>query len=113
MTFGLATGRAPPAARRRCRPAGPAPVAARLRRAATGWAFAGPATVIVIGLSIFPAVWAFLISRTKWNGIAPATDVGWRNYQTMAQDPELSGGGRAHAAAHGAVRARRRSCSAC
>ena len=60
------------------------------RRAATGWAFAGPATFIVFGLSIFPAVWAFVISRTKWNGIAPAKNVGWRNYQTMAQDPELS-----------------------
>ncbi|HKT01819.1 MAG TPA: sugar ABC transporter permease, partial [Rugosimonospora sp.] len=60
-----------------------------VRRTATGWAFAGPATLIVVGLSIFPAVWAFLISRTKWNGIAPARAVGWGNYRTMAQDPEL------------------------
>jgi multiple sugar transport system permease protein len=88
MTFGLATSRvAPPrpvstpSSRRRRR---------GLRRTATGWAFAGPATFLVIGLSIFPAVWAFLISRTKWNGISPARDVGWRNYQTMTQDPELS-----------------------
>jgi multiple sugar transport system permease protein len=56
------------------------------RRALTGWAFAGPATVIVVGLSIFPAVWAFFISRTKWNGVAPPTDVGWRNYQRLAED---------------------------
>ncbi|GAA0232862.1 sugar ABC transporter permease [Cryptosporangium japonicum] len=56
------------------------------RRALTGWAFAGPATVVVIGLSIFPAVWAFFISRTKWNGVAPPTDVGWRNYQRLAED---------------------------
>jgi multiple sugar transport system permease protein len=61
-----------------------------VRRTATGWAFAGPATLIVVGLSIFPAVWAFFISRTKWNGIAPARDVGWRNYQQMAQDPDLA-----------------------
>jgi multiple sugar transport system permease protein len=60
-----------------------------VRRAVTGWAFTGPGTLLVIGLSIFPAVWAFLISRTRWNGIAPSRDVGWRNYQRMADDPEL------------------------
>lgn len=58
-------------------------------RAVTGWAFVGPGTALVIGLSIFPAVWAFLISRTRWNGIAPARDLGWGNYQRMAEDPEL------------------------
>ena len=58
-------------------------------RAATGWAFAGPGTLLVVGLSIFPAVWAFLISRTRWNGIAPARDLGWANYQRMVEDPEL------------------------
>jgi multiple sugar transport system permease protein len=91
MTFGLATSRtAAP------RPVRAAPTHPRrrwrrgLRRAATGWAFAGPATAVVVGLSIFPAVWAFLISRSKWNGISPARDVGWRNYQTMAQDPQLA-----------------------
>lgn len=92
MTFGLATSRPAPQvaspgsptstpARRRAR---------RLRRAVTGWAFAAPATLIVLGLSVFPAVWAFLISRTKWNGISQARDVGWGNYRLMAQDPELS-----------------------
>ena len=55
----------------------------------TGWAFAGPGTLLVVGLSIFPAVWAFLISRTRWNGIAPPRDVGWSNYQRMAEDPDL------------------------
>jgi multiple sugar transport system permease protein len=59
-----------------------------LRRSLTGWAFAGPATLLVVGLSIFPAVWAFFISRTKWNGIAPATDVGWRNYERIISDPD-------------------------
>ncbi|GIM91615.1 carbohydrate ABC transporter permease [Paractinoplanes toevensis] len=59
------------------------------RRNLTGWAFAGPATLIVIGLSIFPAVWAFFISRAKWNGIAPATQVGWRNYQLLVKDPDM------------------------
>jgi multiple sugar transport system permease protein len=58
-------------------------------RALTGWAFAGPATLLVVGLSLFPAVWAFLISRTRWNGIAPARDIGWTNYQNMVNDPQL------------------------
>jgi multiple sugar transport system permease protein len=59
------------------------------RRTATGWAFAGPATLVVLGLSVFPAIWAFLISRTRWNGVAPAVDIGWRNYERMASDPDL------------------------
>jgi multiple sugar transport system permease protein len=72
-----------PAPRRRGRYAGSG------RRALTGWAFAGPATVVVVGLSLFPAVWAFFISRTRWDGIAPARQLGWRNYQRMVQDPDL------------------------
>jgi multiple sugar transport system permease protein len=60
-----------------------------VRRNLTGWAFAAPATIVVVGLSIFPAVWAFFISRAKWNGIAPATQVGWQNYQRLATDPDM------------------------
>jgi multiple sugar transport system permease protein len=60
-----------------------------LRRHLTGWAFVLPATVIVVGLSIFPAVWAFFISRAKWNGIAPATQVGFQNYRRLVQDPDM------------------------
>src|SRR5688500_19457362 len=40
-------------------------------------------------ISVFPAVWAFLISGQRWNGIAPPRTVGWLNYERMAQDPEL------------------------
>ncbi len=66
------------------------PVARRvLGRSLTGWAFVGPATVLVVGLSIFPAVWAFLISRQRWNGISRPRDVGWRNYRTLVADPDL------------------------
>ncbi|MFI5908863.1 carbohydrate ABC transporter permease [Dactylosporangium sp. NPDC051541] len=74
----------------------PAPAAAKprgkrsVRRTLTGWAFAGPATIIVVGLSLFPAVWAFFISRTKWNGIAQPQDIGWANYERLAQDPDLA-----------------------
>src|SRR5215470_5921777 len=89
MTFGLATDQQAPT--RSVPPTAQAPRWRRgVSRAVTGWAFAGPATVLVIGLSIFPAVWAFLISRTKWNGIAPPRDLGWGNYETMTQDPQLS-----------------------
>src|SRR5262245_25936690 len=58
--------------------------------AVTGWGFAGPATLLVLGLSIFPATWAFLISRQRWNGIAPPVGVGWRNYERIASDPDLA-----------------------
>jgi multiple sugar transport system permease protein len=61
----------------------------RFRRDLTGWSFAGPATFVVLGLSVFPALWALLISREKWNGFAPAQPVGWLNYQRMADDPDL------------------------
>src|SRR6185369_1153362 len=61
----------------------------RRRGGFIGWAFAGPATLLVVGLSFFPAVWAFLISRTRWNGIAPPRDLGWGNYSNMLDDPQL------------------------
>jgi multiple sugar transport system permease protein len=60
-----------------------------VRRALTGWAFAGPATVLVVGLSVFPAVWALFISRTKWNGITRPKDIGFDNYTRMADDTDL------------------------
>ena len=68
-----------------------APVSRKRRRriSFTGWAFVAPATIVVIGLSVFPAVWAFFISRAKWNGIAPATQIGWLNYQRLATDPDM------------------------
>ena len=43
----------------------------------------------MLGLSVFPALWAFLISRQKWNGIAPAKPLGWLNYQRLASDPDM------------------------
>ncbi|GAA2708219.1 carbohydrate ABC transporter permease [Actinoplanes palleronii] len=64
-------------------------VKVRRRFDVTGWAFVGPATLIVVGLSLFPAVWAFFISRAKWNGISPGVPVGWTNYARLAQDPDM------------------------
>ncbi len=75
VTFALARPLAAPSVRRRLD--------------LTGWAFAGPATLIVVGLSLFPAVWAFFISRARWNGVAPGVPVGWGNYQRLVQDPDM------------------------
>ena len=49
----------------------------------TGWSFVAPATMIILGLSMFPAAWAFLISREHWNGLTPARQIGWDNYRLM------------------------------
>ena len=46
-----------------------------------------PASAIVVGLSIFPAGWAFLISRQKTDLIGPSENVGWGNYRLLADDP--------------------------
>ena len=70
-----------------------------------GWAFAGPATLVVLALSIFPALWAFYLSRRNWDGITPSTPAGWSNYERLADDPQLRCGGRAHAGLHGDLRA--------
>jgi multiple sugar transport system permease protein len=60
-----------------------------LRETLEGWGFVAPALVIVLGLSIFPAVWAFFLSLQKWNGFSAATNVGLSNYQAMVTDSEL------------------------
>jgi len=61
----------------------------RLREGLEGWGFVVPALVIVLGLSIFPAIWAFFLSLQKWNGFSPAQNVGLGNYQQMVTDSEL------------------------
>ncbi|MGO2095967.1 MAG: carbohydrate ABC transporter permease [Candidatus Microbacterium stercoravium] len=61
----------------------------RLRDAATGWGFIGPATLIVLGLTIFPAVWAFLLSLQRWDGFSTAEWIGAGNYADMVTDAGL------------------------
>lgn len=63
--------------------------ARRLRDTVTGWGFIGPATIIVLGLTIFPAVWAFLLSLQKWDGFSQPEWVGGANYAAMAADADL------------------------
>jgi len=80
------------------RPVAAAPAAAavrqskkrrRLRDTVEGWGFVAPALVIVLGLSIFPAIWALFLSLQKWNGFSPAVNVGVSNYRQMVSDTEL------------------------
>lgn len=61
----------------------------RLRDTLTGWLFVGPATIIVLGLSIFPAAWALLLSFQKWDGFSEAKFVGVDNYTKLATDSDF------------------------
>lgn len=92
MTATLAPAATPAAAPSRARRPGRV---RRVREGLTGWGFVGPATLIVLGLSIFPAVWAFLLSLQDWNGFSVPEQVGLDNYRAMGSDPDL-----AAAAAH-------------
>ncbi|MGQ7296141.1 carbohydrate ABC transporter permease [Quadrisphaera sp. KR29] len=60
---------------------------AGLRADLPGWLFVLPATVLVLGLSVFPAGWAFLISLQDWDGFSPPELVGTANYAELATDP--------------------------
>ena len=57
------------------------------REQLTGWSFVLPASVVVIGLSVFQAGWAFVISRQKADLISPPQPVGWDNYRLILDDP--------------------------
>jgi multiple sugar transport system permease protein len=62
-----------------------------LRQALEGWGFVAPALIIVLGLTVFPGVWAFILSFQKWDGFSDPVSVGTGNYQAMLSDPELQG----------------------
>src|SRR3954451_12010069 len=57
--------------------------------ALTGWGFVGPGAVIILGLSIFPALWALWLSLEKWDGFSEATFVGGHNYQKLITDDDF------------------------
>jgi multiple sugar transport system permease protein len=63
--------------------------ARRLLPDLTGWGFVLPATLVIVGLSVFPAVWALLLSLRDGDLISGGTYVGLRNYQDMLDDPDL------------------------
>ena len=60
-----------------------------LRENLEGWGFVAPALVIILGLSIFPAVWAFFLSLQEWDGFSDPVNVGLGNYTAMISDPDL------------------------
>ncbi|HWD61453.1 MAG TPA: sugar ABC transporter permease [Humibacter sp.] len=60
-----------------------------LKSAVTGWGFVAPATIIILGLSIFPAVWAFILSFQSWDGFSQATWVGGANYAQLITDSDF------------------------
>ncbi|GAA1440339.1 sugar ABC transporter permease [Leifsonia poae] len=60
-----------------------------LKSALTGWGFVAPATVIILGLSIFPAVWAFILSLQTWDGFSQPTFVGGANYAALVTDADF------------------------
>jgi len=76
----------------------PAPLAVfrsleRRRRAAdnvTGWAFAGPSILLILGLSFIPMVWAFFLSLTNSDLISGGKYIGADNYKALLHDPLMS-----------------------
>jgi multiple sugar transport system permease protein len=61
----------------------------RARQSITGWLFVTPATVIVLGLSIFPAVWSLVLSFQRWDGFSEAKVIGVDNYADLTADPDF------------------------
>ena len=58
----------------------------RWQDSVTGWVFIGPAMLIILGLSIFPAAWALVLSLQKWNGFSEPKFIGVKNYENLFQD---------------------------
>lgn len=54
-----------------------------------GWLFVAPATILVLGLSLFPAAWAFLLSLQEWNGFSEPVYVGGENYAGLITDDDF------------------------
>jgi len=54
-----------------------------------GWLFVAPATVLVLGLSLFPAAWAFALSLQEWDGFSEAQFVGLDNYAGLITDEDF------------------------
>ncbi|PRY14511.1 carbohydrate ABC transporter permease [Kineococcus rhizosphaerae] len=59
--------------------------------ALAGWGFVAPALVVVGGLTLFPGIWALVLSFRSWDGFSPPTAVGTQNYQDLLTDAALGG----------------------
>lgn len=56
---------------------------------ATGWAFAGPSVLIVLGLSFIPMAWALWLSMTNSDLVSSGHFIGLANYKALVRDPLL------------------------
>lgn len=54
-----------------------------------GWGFVAPATLVIVGLSLFPAGWALVLSFQKWNGFTEPEFVGFANYARLVRDSDF------------------------
>jgi multiple sugar transport system permease protein len=65
--------------------------AAAKRRAraegATGWAFASPSVLLILGLSVVPVLWSLLLSFQVNDLVSPSEWVGLANYKALLKDP--------------------------
>ncbi len=62
----------------------------RLADNVAGWGFAGPAVLLILGLSFIPMVWAFLLSLTNSNLVGGGHYIGAANYHALLKDPLLA-----------------------
>jgi multiple sugar transport system permease protein len=62
----------------------------RLAENAAGWGFAGPAILLILGLSFVPMAWAFLLSLTNSDLISGGSFIGLDNYSALMKDPLLA-----------------------
>ncbi|GGT29396.1 carbohydrate ABC transporter permease [Nonomuraea spiralis] len=61
----------------------------RLLPELTGWGFVLPATVVIVGLSLFPAAWALLLSLRDGDLLTGGDYVGLQNYRDLLGDADL------------------------
>jgi multiple sugar transport system permease protein len=57
----------------------------------TAWLWVLPAVVIILGLSLIPMAWAFLLSLQHSDLVTPSTWVGLDNYRRLADDATFRG----------------------
>ena len=62
----------------------------RLAENLAGWGFAGPAVLLILGLSFIPMAWAFMLSLTNSNLIGGGEFIGFDNYSALIKDPLLA-----------------------
>ena len=62
----------------------------RLADNVAGWGFAGPAILLILGLSFVPMGWALLLSLTNSDLISGGSFIGLDNYSALVKDPLLA-----------------------